>query len=105
MHGDSRLIHLWPRAEIIDHTRQHTIGGGAGFDRRLPGSRAIHSDVANAVGQDRGKALSQIFLSAVESIHCDNHWHRTCGPFGKAEVAYDLLTFERNVNHLKGWIH
>ena len=68
MHSDARLIHLWSRAEVIDHPGQHAISGWASFNRRLPSSWTTIRKVTDPIGKDRGKALCQILLAAIEPI-------------------------------------
>ena len=98
MHGDAVLVDLWPRLRVVDHFREHAVGGLADFDWSLSGARAVDREISDAEGKNRAETFGQIFFAAIEAVDRDHQRHRAFGIFRQAQVADDLFAFERNAH-------
>ena len=105
VHGNAGLVDFRAGGKVVEDREEHAFRCGAGLDGRLTGARAIDGEVADAEGKDGGETFRQVFLAAVEAVYGEHQGHRTCGSFGQAQVADDLLAFEGDVDDFKRWIH
>src|SRR5882757_2077763 len=70
--GDASLVDLRAGFDVVDHPREHAVGGLADLDGSLACARAIDGEVAHPKGQNAREILRKIFLAAIEAIDGEN---------------------------------
>src|SRR5882724_7523034 len=104
VNGDAGLVDFMTGFDVVDHPREHAVGGLADLDGSLACAGAIDGEVAHPKGQNAREILRKIFLAAIEAIDGKDDGNGSGRIFRQAQVAGDSFAFEGNVYHLERWI-